>query len=595
MQTSWNLNLLFSGDNDPKIGKIRKEVELQTSKFVSKWKNRSDYLKDPKVLKVALDEYEAWNRSYGAHSTENYYNNLLESLDESNPVIKAKVNQVIDSATKVQNEIQFFEINLSKIDTVTQKKLLTSTYLTPYRHFLERLFISGKYILTDPEEKIMNLKSITSYDNWVRMTSSFLGKEQRKSLGENGKNSLKSFSELAGLMNSGFKTVRDMAATNFNKVLDKHLDVAENELNSVLQNKKINDEIRGYSRPDQARHIADDIETDVVDTLVGVVTKNFDIAKRFYSLKAKTLGVKKLKYHERNVEVGSVDGKYSYIKGCQIIGNTFKNLDIQFNDIFNNFSQDGQVDVYPKTGKKSGAFCAHGLLINPTFILLNWNDKLNDVLTFAHELGHGINNELIKLKQNSLNFGTPTSTAEVASTFMEDFVLKELLKTSDDNSRFAIYMMKLNEEVSTIFRQIAFYNFETELHMNFRKKGYLSKDEIGKLFQKHMTSYMGDAVEQSKGSQNWWVYVSHFRYYFYVYSYSSGLLISKALQAKVKQDPASISQVKDFLSSGLSDSPENIFSKLGINIKNKKFWQSGIDEVKNTLAQTEELSLKIKL
>jgi oligoendopeptidase F len=155
-------------------------------------------------------------------------------------------------------------------------------------------------------------------------------------------------------------------------------------------------------------------------------------------------------------------------------------------------------------------------------------------------------------------------------------------------------MMKLNNIVSTIFRQVALYRFEQELHGDFRSKGYLSKEEIGKLFQKHMSAYMGSSIELSRGSENWWVYWSHIRRFFYVYSYANGLLISKSLQASVKNDPNFIEKVKEFLSAGKSDSPKNIFKKLGIDIAKKKFWDNGLDEVEHLLQETTKLAKKLK-
>jgi oligoendopeptidase F len=267
-----------------------------------------------------------------------------------------------------------------------------------------------------------------------------------------------------------------------------------------------------------------------------------------------------------------------------------KDLDTEFAEILSRFIIDGQFDVYPRKGKVSGAFCAHNLLSQPTYILLNHTNRLNDVLTLAHELGHGINNEFIRKNQNALNFGTPISTAEVASTFMEDFVLQEILKKADDELKLSIMMMRLNDEVSTIFRQVACYRFEQELHQEFRRKGYLSKEDLGTLFQRHMTAYMGDHVEQSPGSENWWVYWSHIRSFFYVYSYASGLLISKSLQRSVKENPRFIEKVKDFLSAGLSASPKNIFQRLGIDITDIRFWDNGLDEVEALLNKTTKLA-----
>jgi oligoendopeptidase F len=482
---------------------------------------------------------------------------------------------------KIQNDIQFFELTLGKIPDSKQKEILNYfNKKNKYQHFLERIFASAKYMLSDKEEKIMNLKSSTSHSNWVQMTNRFLAQEEREVLNEKEETVKESFSTVMNLLSSKKKKVRDSAAKAFNDILEKHSDVAEVEINNVITNKKINDMIRGMPRPDFGRHLADDIETEVVDSLVEVVSGNFDVSADFYKEKARLLGQKKLEYHERTVEVGNVDKEYSYEDSVQLVREVFGSLDPEFADIFDGFVKNGQIDVFPKKGKANGAFCAHYLITHPTYILLNHTNKLKDVLTLAHEVGHGINNELIRKKQNSLDFGTPLSTAEVASTFMEDFVLEALEKDADADLRHSLQIMKLDQDISTIIRQIAAYKFEQELHNKIREVGYLPKGEIGKLFQKHMSAYMGPYVIQSPGSQNWWVYWSHFRAFFYVYSYASGLLISKYMQRKVRQDKGNIKMVKEFLSAGLSDSPKNIFKKMGIDISKKSFWKESMKDIR---------------
>jgi oligoendopeptidase F len=199
----------------------------------------------------------------------------------------------------------------------------------------------------------------------------------------------------------------------------------------------------------------------------------------------------------------------------------------------------------------------------------------------------------MRLSQNSLNFGTSLATAEVASTFFEDFVLQEILNTATPQLKLAILVKKLEDDVSTIFRQIAFYSFETELHTQFRQKGYLSKVEIGELFAKNVQAYLGPIVTLDPDHHNWWIYVSHFRSFFYVYSYASGLLISKSLQGMVKKDPAAIAQVKQFLSAGTSQSPAEIFRGLGIDVTNPTFWSQGLDEISALLTETETLAKTI--
>lgn len=592
-QITWNLKKLFENDDDPRIEEKRKIVEQNSYEFINRWKNRKDYLRDPSTLRQALDEYEVWKRNYGTDGDEGYYFWLRTMQDQNNPNLKAKFNKVENFSKKIVNDIQFFHLRIAKIPKKFQKRFLKYDGLKDYKHFLERIFAESRYLLSEPEEKILNLKTSTSYSNWVKMTSGFLSREERTILLEDGSKNIKTFSEILSLMNSKDKNVRDSAARAFNDMLGKNVDVAETEINSILANKKIDDELRKITRPDLTRHISDDIDSEIVDTLIKSVSDRFDISSRYYELKARLMKVKRLKYHERNVEYGNINKKYSYYKSIKLIYRVFKNLDIKFADIFSGFIENVQFDVYPRKGKANGAFCAYRLISQPTYILLNHTDKLSDVLTLAHELGHGINNELIREKQNALNFGTPTSTAEVASTFIEDFVLQDLLEQADDESRLAIMMKKLNDDISTIFRQVACYKFEQELHQQFRQKGYLSKEEIGRLFQKHMSLYMGDSVEQSPGSENWWVYWGHIRSFFYVYSYASGLLISKSLQNSVRQNPKFIEKVKDFLSAGLSDSPKNIFKKLGVDITDKVFWDRGLTEIENLLHETKKLAEKL--
>ncbi len=589
----WNLTHLFGGDEDPRIEAQKKTIKKRSYAFINKWKDRTDFLKDPKVLRQALDEYERWLRDCGSDGNPGYYFWLRSQIDRTNTELRAKYSKIEEFGKKIGNDVQFFHLRISKIPPAAQKKFLAHRDLQKYRHFLERIFAESRYLLSEPEERIMNLKATSSFGNWVRMTSDFLSREERKVRLEDGTTATKPLPEIISLTNSRKKKVRDLANREFNDILAKYVDVAEIELNSILGNKKVDDEIRGVPRPDLLRHISDDVESETVDALVEAVAARFDISREFYVLKAELMGVKRLQYHERNVEYGRVDRRYPFDETVALTRRVFRELDPKFSEIFDGFLGNGLFDVYPRKGKGGGAFCVHHLMSQPTYLLLNHTDKLADVLTLAHELGHGINNELMRERQHSLNFGTPTSTAEVASTFMEDFVLREILRTADDELRLAILMMKLKDDVSTIFRQIACYRFEQELHRTFREKGYLSKAEIGKMFQGHMADYMGDAVEQSAGSENWWVYWSHIRQFFYVYSYASGLLISKSLQNAVHRDASFIHNVKDFLAAGLADSPRNIFLKLGIDIADRTFWNKGLDEIEGLLSETRELARRL--
>lgn len=587
---TWNLSLLFSGDDDESIEKEKEEIKKAILDFEEKWRDRDDYLSDPKVLKEALDDYEEIMKKYGVSGEQGFYFQLRRAQNQDDPELKAKLNKIVEFSNKMKDKIRFFGLRLTKIPEDKQDELLESDHLSSYRNFLKHKFNKSEFTLEESEERIMSLKRTSSYSNWVSMVSDFLSREEREVLTEEDDRETKTFEEALNLTRSKNKEVRDSAAEAVNDILESNSDIAEAEFNSVLQDKKVNDNIRGISRPDLMRFINDDVEPEVVDTLIETVSDNFDVSSDYYKLKSNLLGVDSINYYERSIEYGFVDKKYSFKEACDLIDKVFNDLDGEFKNIFNSFVEEGRVDVYPRKGKSGGAFCAPHFVTSPVYVLLNFTKTLNDVTIFAHELGHGINYELMKRDQNALNFGTTLATAEVASTFFEDFVIDEIMKEADDELRLALMMEKLDTDVSNIFRQSAAIIFERKVHEEFRKKGHLSKEDIGELFQEHMKDYMGDYVEFGEGSENWWVYWSHLRRFFYNYSYSSGLLISKALQRKVKEDSEFIENVKEFLSTGTSKSPKEIFSELGIDITKESFWQSGINETKDLLKETEKLA-----
>lgn len=594
MSDTWNLQPLAKGDDDPQLATSQKEAQNAVATFAKKWRVRPEYCQDSDVLLEALGDYQDLMTSHGLNSRAAYYFSLRTAQDQLDTNLKGLTSLADEVSTHLANDLQFFTIQLSKIDTESQAKHLADPKLKDYRHFLSRLFAEGQYTLSDEQEKILNLSAATSYEAWVRMTSTFLAKDQVETLQEDGSQSVKSLPELLSLTNSPNKKVRDQAAGHVHSLTAQYAPVAAEEMNALLSYKKMTDELRGFDRPDASRHLADDIDSKVVDAMLQAVEQQFSLAQRFYALKATLLGQKKLAYHERNIEYGHINGEFSFDQSLKLVDRVFQNLDPQFAEILQKFQNAGQFDVHPRPGKSGGAFCAHMLITQPTYVLLNHTNRLQDVLTLAHEMGHAINNELMRQSQTALNFHTPLSTAEVASTFMEDFVLEHLAQQAEPEAQLAIVMMKLNDDISSIFRQVAAYRFEQDLHQQFRQSNYLPQDAIGELFSTHMASYMGPSVEQSSGSQNWWVYWSHFRNFFYVYSYASGLLISKSLQQMVRQDPKSIKQVKHFLAAGSSAAPADIFKQLGIDITQASFWQLGLKNVEDLLNQAELLAKAAK-
>jgi len=578
-----NLELLYKDASDKQISKDKKETEKQISSFEKKRKTKDKYLTRLKTLVEALDDYEKIHDWVLWKPFAFFYlKNMLNSQDKE---IKARLNQEEEILTKNMNRLSFFELNLAKTTKHNQKKFLKSQEIEEYKHYLEKIFIQAKYNLSEKEETILTIKSKTSYTNWVRMLSDFIDKEQRD---------WKTFEELMTLTKHTEKETRDNAAKHINDILKKQSDIAEIEINSVLEHKKQNDELRKLPRPDTSRHISDDIETEIVDKLVKTITKNFNISKDYYKLKSKILKLKKLEYHERNIPIWNITKKFTYKTAVKLVKQSFINLDPQFWKIFDKFIDEERIDVYPQKWKSWWACNIRFGKNEPNFVMLNYTETLNDITTLAHEMGHAINTTLCQKNQNSLNFWYWMATAEVASIFMEDFILSKLLEVATPEEKLIIMMEKLNDTISSVFRQIACYNFETELHKEFRKIGYLDKETIWKIFQNNMKAYMWDSVEQSEWSENRRIYRSHIRSFFYVYSYASWLLISKNLQRKTKENPEFIKTIKnDFLSVWSKKSPKEIFLNMWIEINKSSFRNEWIKEIKEMLKETEKLAKEL--
>lgn len=592
LQTQWDLSELGSGINDPAFKIERELMQKKYTSFAQKWKKDKTFLTNEKSLKKALDQYEKLSQLGTKELTYIY---LMRQVDSSNIDLQKAEKKAEEFFQGLAKDIRFFILELGTIEDKIQKEFLTSLLLENYKHFLGNTFNQSRYRLSEKEEHILSLKSGVSHGNWQSMLEQFLSKETREVFVVQDKKIIKkeqTFAEIQALIHYKNKRVRDTAAKALHNILESYSDLAEKEFNSILENKKINDDLRGYERADHARILSDDVTFDIVDTMTEVVTDNFNLAKGFYKLKSQIMKVDKLQYHERNVSLGEIKQEFSYEKSVDIVDQAIAGIDSEFHSIYRDMIDTGHVDVFPRKGKRGGAFCMYWGHSDPVYVMINHTDRVTDVTTLAHEMGHAIHGTLTK-KETVLNYDTPMFVAEIASNFCEEYVFDLIAKNLSDNERLVLNMEKIGGFISSVQRQIAAYNFEREIHTEFRKEGYISKDVIGKIFTKHMKSYMGPAVSQDAGSENWWVYWGHFRKPFYVYTYASGLLLANAMRAKVSENPEYISSIKKFFSTGTSISPQELFDSIGIDITDPHFWQSGIDEIKDLLKETKKLAKKL--
>jgi oligoendopeptidase F len=372
-----------------------------------------------------------------------------------------------------------------------------------------------------------------------------------------------------------------------NEALKSVAHFSEAEINAIVTNKKIDDELRNYSKPYHSTVRSYRNEIEVVETLVSVVTKSFSLSQKYYSLKKQLLRRKVLMYPDRAVKSSEVKVKFtfdaSYKKLCEIFGK----IDSKYPEILTRYFENGQYDVYPKIGKRGGAYCRFGRT-NPVMVFLNHTDDFHSFGTYAHEMGHAFHSEFSR-KQSKLYYQYSTALAETASTLFESIAFNEVLKDLPKSQQIAALESKLDDEMAKIFRQIACFNFESDIHESVRKNGFISKEELAKLHNKNMLDYLGKSFKLTEDDGYFFVEWSHLRYFFYVYSYAYGLLVSKALLGKYKADPSFWSKIEQFLSSGGNGSPEEILMNIGIDVKNPEFFKEGLKEVEADILLLEKL------
>ena len=576
----WSFEPFYSSWNDPRIQQDLDKSEEKVNAFVQKWKDRSDYLESAGALKESLDDYEYVLSDGGIIGNPGEYIELIYESHQDNAEVKSLLNKITDQYNKRSNAIDFYLIRLKQLDSEILSTFADHPLLENYRHFLEILLAESKHVLSEDTQKAVNVLTPTAFTGWVQMTESLLNDSTADVNGET-----KTLNELLGeLANSDQETTK-LLGEHINTILDNHKKIAEKELNAVLEYKKQMDGLHGFSRPDSERLLHDDVSEEVVDALVHCVSENFDISQQYYTLKAEKIGKKQLEYYERYLLPSTISKTYDWEASKSITLSVLQELDPEFETIISTMIADKRIDIFPRAGKSGGAFCAYGNKEFPVYILLNHTGSLRDVSTFAHESGHALHHHLYNANQNSINASSSTFTAEVASTFVEGFVFDEILQDStvSESDRKAISFLQLEDYIASIFRQIALYNFETELHTEYRKKGFLPYQQINELFAKHMSSYLGPSINMGNNADLWWIYWGHIRMMFYVYSYASGLLISKTMGAFVREDLSYVEKVKGFMKAGKSKSGQQIFMEMDIDISKPNFWQKGLDSIRTDL------------
>lgn len=588
---TWDFSDLYTGPTDPKLDADIQSITAVCKKFSKKYKDSTDYLQENEsgaeaLLKV-LKDWETLTEDVGTARPLWYLQNL-QSIESNNPAISAKLGLLEPIATGAMNEILFFSLKLGKFSVEWQDKLLTDSRFTHFKYFLERLFISAKYNLSEDAEKVYNLLSRPSYTLWMEGFEKLLN-EQTVTFKGKTTPLTKALSQVHQLPTADRRKLNDLCMQKLSTISY----FAEQELNAVFTTKKINDELRGFKKPYTETIIGYENNEKSIENLVKVVSDNFPVAHRFFKLKAKLLKLKNLEYCDRAVGVAKKQKVIEFDEAVEILKTAFGKANPRYVEILEMMLKNKKIDAPSRVGKKGGAYCWGGASV-PTVVLLNYVPSVDAVMTFAHEMGHAIHTEFA-MKPSPLYKEYTTSVAEVASTFFENLAFQEVFSKMTDTEKIYALYDRIADDIMTVFRQIACFNFELDLHSQIRAKGALTVKDIKASHNTQMSRYLGPAVKMKESDgflfEPWW----HIRSFFYVYSYAYGQLISKALYTECKKDVSFFKKVDQFLEAGKTMSPDQIFQSIGIDTLDPKFFESGIKSIEDDITTLEKLMKKNKL
>ncbi len=580
----WDLSEYYKGTDDKQIDEDIKKYAQSAADFAEKYRGRVAQL-DAKTFVAALKEMENMSRLASKLGGFAYLNSTTRLMDTK---ASALYQKVVEALSEAGANLLFFGLEYNKMSEDAIRNLENDEDVRAYAPYLKRVRKFKPYELSEEVEKTLLEKDVTSGSAWVRLYEESMA---RLSYEVDGKKY--NDAQISRLCLSPDAELRAKAGKEINKVSkDNSFNVCY-IYNMIMKDKAVEDKKRGFKLPMSARNLSEEVSDETVNALAQTVRDNYkNIAWRFYKLKAKLLGCDKIQYWDRNAPLPIEDDKsYSWDEAVQTVLKAYKQFSPKLYDIAKEFFENPWIDVAPKDGKRSGAFCSGPLVEEHPFLMLNFVGKRNDVLTLAHELGHGCHHQL-RRKNGTLNETTRMTTEEVASVFGEMLVFQSMLnEAKSDDEKISLLAMKINDMINTAIRQIAFHFFETRAH-DERQNGELSSERLNQIWLEEMKESLGPSVEVDENSAYIWEQVGHFFFLpFYVYAYSFADCVVNSLYWLKLQNKVENFEDKylELLSKTAIGDYKEIFAPFNLNPESHDFWQGGLNLISYYLDQMEEL------
>jgi oligoendopeptidase F len=518
------------------------------------------------------------------------YAHLLFSGDTGNPRHGALVAAAQEGESEVRRAVLFFDLEWIALPEPRAQALLADPALGRYRHYLEVARRERPYILSEPEEKVLAVTGNTGRLAFQRLFDSVVGGircqvEGREATLEEA---------LSGLYRPE-RPARQAAAEAITDALLGQQRVLTFALNTLVQEHADQDRLRSRPHAMRARNLANEIEQETVDALLDACDRSMPLVRRYYALKRRLLGVDTLYDHDRYAPIGAELPRWSWPEARRLVLQAYGEFSPRMAEIVRQFLERGWIDAEVRPGKTGGAFSASTLPDVHPYILLNYTDTPRDVMTLAHELGHGVHQYLAR-GRGYFQQSTPLTTAETASVFGEMLAFQRLLAGQPaPRQQLALLCGKLEDMFMTVHRQAALTRFEQALHRTRREQGELDAAAIGEIWLTANRAMYGDSVVLTGRYTHWWGYISHFVHSpFYCYAYCFGELLVLALYRRYEQEGSPfVPRYLALLEAGGSGAPRDLLRPLGVDIDDPAFWDQGMALLEGWLRKAEALAASL--
>jgi oligoendopeptidase F len=584
-EVTWNLSDLLEGDgvggaesDEAAVGALLDRAERLAEDFAEAYEERVEEL-DGAALVEAMSGLAEISELAGRAGS---YAHLRFAADTEDPANGALVQMVSERATAIQTKLLFFELEWVQVPDARVEELLETDGLDFARHYLRTERRYRPHLLSKPEETIATELSVTGRSAWTRLFDELSSAVRVELAGEQDPVSLDV--ALSRLMDAD-RDVRRSTAEAVTDALEPGLRTRAYVFNTLLQDKSIKDRLRAYPHWLASRNLSNEASDESVQALVEAVKGRYGLARRWYETKARLLGLDRLADYDRMAAVTSDEEEVPWEDGRELVLDSFASFSDRAAGVVERFFTGRWIDAPPTPVKRSGAFSASTVPSVHPYVLLNYTGKRRDVMTLAHELGHGLHQTLAR-EQGIFHQDTPLTVAETASVFAEEIVFGRLLEGAETpGSRLSLLAEAIEGQIATVFRQIAMNQFEDRVHTARRTEGELPADRFGELWAETQAELLGDSVEITDGYRSWWSYVPHFiGTPGYVYAYAFGQLLALSVyRLYTERGDEIVPAYLEMLTAGGSRSPEDLARIVGVDLADPGFWDSGLDLVEEQL------------